>query len=156
MSATAVISLERPNSEDAVALITELEAHLDPLYPRESRHGYSVEKLLQKGVFFFILRDNGALIGCGGVQFFGSDYGEIKRMYVRPQFRGLGFARLMLDHLEKHTRCNGINVLRLETGIHQHEAIALYERAGFRSIPPFGEYKPDPLSRFYEKQISTT
>jgi hypothetical protein len=48
MSATAVISLERPNSEDAVALITELEAHLDPLYPRESRHGYSVEKLLQK------------------------------------------------------------------------------------------------------------
>jgi hypothetical protein len=44
-------------------------------------------------------------------------------------------------------------VLRLETGIHQHEAIGLYERAGFHLIPPFGEYKPDPLSRFYEKRI---
>jgi ribosomal protein S18 acetylase RimI-like enzyme len=77
-------------------------------------------------------------------------------MYVRPKFRGLGFARLMLDHLEEHTRSNGINLLRLETGIHQHNAIALYEGAGFRSIAPFGDYKPDPLSRFYEKQISTT
>lgn len=153
MSATVVISLERPDSEDAITLITELEAHLDPLYPSESRHGYSVEKLLRVGVAFFVIRDNGTLIGCGGVQFFGAEYGEIKRMYVRPQYRGLGFARLMLDHLSEYSRSNGIDVLRLETGIHQHEAIALYERAGFRSIPPFGEYKPDPLSRFYEKQI---
>ena len=153
MSTTTVISLERPDSEDAITLITELEADLDPLYPKTSRHGYSVEKLLREGVSFFVIRDNGVLVGCGGVQFFGNDYGEIKRMYVRPQFRGRGFARLMLDHLSEYTRSNGINVLRLETGIHQHDAIALYERAGFRSIPPFGDYKPDPLSRFYEKKI---
>ena len=153
MTESVVISLERPAREDAVALIAELEADLDPYYPKESRHGYSVEKLLRQGVFFFVMRDNGTLMGCGGVQFFGADYGEIKRMYIRPQFRGLGFARLMLDHLEEYTRSNGINVLRLETGIHQHAAITLYERAGFRSIPPFGEYKPDPLSRFYEKSL---
>lgn len=153
MSAAVVISLESPDSEDAVALIAELEAHLDPLYPRESRHGYSVEKLLRQGVLFFVIRDNETPIGCGGVQFFGTEYGEIKRMYIRPQFRGLGFARLMLDHLEKYSSSNGINLLRLETGIHQHEAIGLYERAGFQLIPPFGEYQPDPLSRFYEKQI---
>jgi GNAT superfamily N-acetyltransferase len=156
MSKGTVISLERPDSDDAIALITELEADLDPLYPTESRHGYSVEKLLREGVFFFIIRDNGTLIGCGGVQFFDTDYGELKRMYIRPQFRGLGFARLMLDHLADHARSNGINVLRLETGIHQHAAITLYERAGFRSIPPFGEYKPDPLSRFYEKSLLDT
>ena len=48
----AVISLERPDTEDAIALITELEAILDPLYPSESRHGYSVEKLLGQGVAF--------------------------------------------------------------------------------------------------------
>ena len=153
MSTAIVISLERPDSEDAITLITELEADLDPLYPKTSRHGYSVEKLLREGVSFFVIRDNGMLIGCGGVQFFGNDYGELKRMYVRPQFRGRGFAKLMLDHLCDYTRSNGINLLRLETGIHQHDAIALYERAGFRSIPPFGNYKPDPLSRFYEKQL---
>ncbi|HET6978472.1 MAG TPA: GNAT family N-acetyltransferase [Pyrinomonadaceae bacterium] len=154
MSAAVVISLERPDSEDAIALITELEAQLDPLYPSESRHGYSVEKLLREGVSFFVIRDgDGVPIGCGGVQFFGTEYGEIKRMYVRPQFRGLGFARLMLDHLSEFTRNNSISVLRLETGIHQLEAIGLYEHAGFYLIPPFGTYQPDPLSRFYEKQI---
>jgi len=44
--------------------------------------------------------------------------------------------------------------LRLETGIHQKEAIGLYERMGFQSIPPFGEYVDDPLSRFFEKRIN--
>ena len=74
-------------------------------------------------------------------------------MYVRPQFRGLGLAKLMLDHLETYARERGVGLLRLETGIYQSEAIGLYERMGFRSIPPFGEYREDPLSRFYEKQI---
>ncbi len=153
MAEGVVILPERPDSEDAIALIAELEADLDPHYPTESRHGYCVDKLLRQGVFFFVMRDNGTPIGCGGVQFFGTDYGEIKRMYIRLQFRGLGFARLMLNHLAEYTRTNGINVLRLETGIHQHAAITLYEGVGFRSVPPFGEYKPDPLSRFYEKHL---
>ena len=40
-------------------------------------------------------------------------------------------------------------VLRLETGIHQQAAIALYERMGYHAIPPFGDYRPDPLSVFF-------
>ena len=84
---------------------------------------------------------------------FGTDYGELKRMYVRPQFRGLGFAKLMLDHLADYARSRGVRLLRLETGVHQHAAIGLYERAGFQSIPPFGEYRDDPLSKFYEERI---
>lgn len=134
-------------------MIAELEAHLEPLYPRKSRHGYSVEKLIAEGVAFFLIRDNGTPAGCGGLQLFGTDYGEIKRMYVRPQFRGLGLGKLMLDHLADYARSRGVGLLRLETGIHQHAAIGLYERAGFQSIRPFGEYKDDPLSRFYEKRI---
>jgi putative acetyltransferase len=150
---TVDISLERPDSDDAKALIAELEAYLIPLSPPESRHGYSVEKLIKEDVSFFIIRDNGNPVGCGGLKLFGTDYGEIKRMYVRPQYRGLGFAKLMLNHLSEYARKHGISKLRLETGIAQRDAIALYERSGFQSIPPFGEYKPDPLSRFYEKEI---
>ena len=154
MSSNVKISFERPDSDDARALIEELEAYLIPLSPAESRHGYSIEKLLDEQVPFFIIRDNGTPVGCGGVKLFGTDYAEIKRMYIRPQFRGLGFAKLMLNHLAEYARNHGVALLRLETGIAQREAIALYERSGFRSIPPFGEYKPDPLSRFYEKQIA--
>lgn len=148
-----IISTERPDSADAKALIAELEAQLTPLYPIESQHGYSVEKLISQAVPFFVIRDNDTPAACGGIQLFGADYGEIKRMYVRPQFRGLGFGKSMLDHLADYARHEGVGVLRLETGIHQHAAIGLYEHAGFRSIPPFGAYRPDPLSRFYEKRI---
>ena len=148
-----IIVPERPDTPDARILIDELEGHLEPYYPKTSRHGYSVEKLLQQGVAFFVTRHDGLPAGCGGVQFYGSEYGEIKRMFVRPQFRGLGLARLMLSHLEEYAREHKIHVLRLETGIHQKEAIRLYEKAGFQSIPPFGEYVEDPLSRFFEKRI---
>jgi len=149
----SVITSERPDSDVASALITELENHLRPLYPAESRHGYSVEKLLRENVAFFVIHYEEQPAGCGGVQLFGSDYAEIKRMYVRPSLRGLGLGKLMVEHLETYVRNHGIGVLRLETGIHQGEAIALYERMGFKATGPFGEYREDPLSRFYEKKI---
>jgi GNAT superfamily N-acetyltransferase len=75
------------------------------------------------------------------------------QMYVRPCFRGLGFAKLLLDHLATYARTHGVGLLRLETGIHQAAAINFYERAGFQRIPPFGAYGEDPLSLFYEKRV---
>jgi putative acetyltransferase len=150
---TTVITPERPDTIDAQALIEELESELAPLYPSESRHGYSVERLLAEAVAFFLIREDGVPAGCGGIKLVGTEYAEVKRMYVRPQFRGLGLARLMLNHLTDHAQHHGIRVLRLETGIHQQGAIRVYEGMGFQRIPPFGEYKADPLSRFYEKYI---
>src|SRR5215211_3769522 len=150
---SAMITAERPDSADSVVLITELEALLEPSYPRESRHGLSVERLLAEAVAFFLLRSNGIPASCGGVKLVGAEYGEIKRMYVRPQFRGLGFGKLMLDHLAAYARAHGVALLRLETGIHQHEAIGLYQRVGFQRIPPFGPYREDPLSLCFEKRL---
>ncbi len=149
-----VIVSERPDTADAQMLIAELETHLAPLYPATSRHGYSVEKLIKQGVAFFVARQDGVPAGCGGVQFYGTEYGEVKRMFVRLQFRGLGLAKLMLEHLEQYTREHHIHLLRLETGIHQKEAIGLYQRVSFQSIPPFGEYIDDPLSKFFEKKLN--
>jgi putative acetyltransferase len=149
-----VIVAERPDTADAVTLIMELEAQLEPLYPQESRHGFSVEKLLQEAVAFFVLRYDGTPAGCGGVKLFGVEYGEVKRMYIRPQFRGLGLSKLMLNQLADYARQQGVPLLRLETGIHQLEAISLYEGFGFQRIPPFGTYEEDPLSLFYEKRIA--
>ena len=74
-------------------------------------------------------------------------------MYVRSRFRGLGYGKLLVDHLADHARAHGVGLLRLETGIHQTAAIRLYEGLGFQRIPPFGDYIDDPLSLFYEKRI---
>lgn len=148
-----IIQQERPDTLEAIQLIDELEAYLSPMYPQESRHGYSVEKLIRQGVIFFVIRHDEALAGCGGVQLFGAEYAEVKRMYVRPQFRGLGLAQRMLDRLSQQAYSQGVDTLRLETGIHQHEAIRLYEKYGFQRRAPFGEYTNDPLSIYYEKKI---
>ena len=152
---SVVIAEERPDSPDAVALIGELDDHLGALYAVQSRHGFSVEKLLRDGVKFFIARDGGRPAGCGGVLLVGREYAEVKRMYVRPAFRGRRIGRLMLDHLVEHARQHALTVIRLETGIHQREAIALYEARGFRKIPPFGPYRDDPVSLCYELRLSS-
>jgi len=147
------ITLERPDTVEAVTLIEELEALLAPRYPSESRHGLSVERLIAEAVAFFVIRHDGLPAGCGGIKLVGTEYGELKRMYVRPAFRGLGLGKRLIDSLAAFACAHGIALLRLETGIHQDEAIGLYERVGFQPIPPFGDYRPDPHSLFFEKSL---
>ncbi len=144
---------ERPDTLDARMLVAQLHAYLFPQYPPASQHGLSVDQLLEAKVDFFVLRAGGVPAGCGGIQCFGTEYSELKRFYIRPEFRRNGLGRNLLGHLEAFARSRKIPVVRLETGILQHEAISLYEKTGYRRIPPFGPYAPDPLSAFYEKQI---
>jgi hypothetical protein len=78
-----------PDSPDAIQLIGELDVHLRAHpYPEQSRHAFSVEKLVLEKVTFFITYYRGELAGCGGIKIFPKDYGEVKRMWVRPVFRG--------------------------------------------------------------------
>ena len=154
---TITIQQERPDSTDAVQLIDELETILSAEYEPENRHGYDVQKLIDQGVAFYLVRHNGEAAGCGGVQIFnaGSEpaYGELKRMYVRPAFRGLGLAKALLTTLEEFTRAAGVEILRLETGTAQTGAIGLYEKWGFRAVGPFGDYVATPVNLFYEKRL---
>lgn len=153
---TVTITRERPDSPDAAALVEELEAHLASRYPDESRHGFSVGRLVEQGVHFFVLREDGAAGGCGGVLLVpdgDGGYAEVKRMYTRPVHRGKGYGRRILEALLDHARKEGYALVRLETGIDQVEAIGLYESVGFRRCPPFGPYRDDPLSPCYELRL---
>ncbi len=93
-------------------------------------------------------------VGCSGIKFFEKEYAELKRMYVRPNYQGMGLGKKMLKHLETHAQSQGTLILRLETGIHQKAAILLYEQLGYHKIPPFGDYEEGPFNLFYEKSIS--
>jgi len=119
------IALEQPDTPDVIALILELDKVLEPLYPSESRHGFSIQKLLDEAVAFFVVRHNGQPAGCGGVQLLPDadpPFAEVKRMYVRSDFRGMGMAKRILKQIEDYVSQHQINVLRLETGIYQKEA----------------------------------
>jgi GNAT superfamily N-acetyltransferase len=149
------IAEARPDSPDALAILSDLDTDLQRHpYPPESRHAFSVDQLVRDHVAFFIAFDEGRPAACGGVKLFGTEYGEVKRMYVRPAYRGLGLGKSVLHRLEAHARERQVRVLRLETGIYQVEAIGLYERWGFQRRPPFGEYKIDPMSVYFEKSIA--
>ena len=160
MIVDVVISPERPDTPDARRLIDELDAHLGSRYPPSSRHAFSVDRLLEEGVEFFVLRAGDVPAACGGILFVdataadGGPYGEVKRMFVAPAFRGAGFGKQILARLADEARARGIDVLRLETGIYQEEAIGLYERTGFRRIGPFGPYVDDPLCAYFEKRLA--
>lgn len=79
---------------------------------------------------------------------------EIKRMYVVPSRRGLGLARRVLAHLETTARLAGAEVLALETGTRQPEAIALYESCGYLPVAGFGHYAADDLARSYARVLA--
>jgi ribosomal protein S18 acetylase RimI-like enzyme len=79
---------------------------------------------------------------------------EIKRMYVAPAARRRGLARRVLGHLESTARAAGGQVMVLETGIEQPEAIALYEASGYRLVEKFGHYTWSPKSRCFGKPLS--
>jgi putative acetyltransferase len=105
-------------------------------------------------VRFFVARWERRTIGCGALVLARDGSAEIKRMFVLPQARGRGVGRRILRQLEDAARAEGVTVIRLETGIHQPEAIGLYRASGFVDIGPFGSYVADPLSRFMEKRLA--
>lgn len=79
---------------------------------------------------------------------------EIKRMYVAPAGRRRGLARAMLAHLEASAGQAGAEVMILETGTAQPEALALYASSGYEPIPGFGHYRSSPLNRCLARPLS--
>lgn len=148
-----IINAETPDQPEVRAMLEQLDAYCAALYPAESNHLMDIASLLQGDALFLVARDvDGRAVGCAALVNRGS-YGEVKRMFVDTARRGLGTGAKLLEYLEMFARMSGIRELKLETGIHQPEAIRLYERAGFVRCEPFGDYQPDPLSLFMEKKL---
>jgi GNAT superfamily N-acetyltransferase len=92
-------------------------------------------------------------VGCAGIHRFDEGVAELKRMYVVPAARGRGVARALLRGLEAAAAELGFRRVRLETGLRQPEAMALYGSAGYGVIEPYGYYRESPLSVCYEKTL---
>jgi GNAT superfamily N-acetyltransferase len=101
-----------------------------------------------RGAFFVGYLD-GEPVVCGGWRSLPEWPGtaELKRMYVVPEQRRRGLARLLLAALEDAIRAAGYRQVWLETGTGQPEALALYASAGYRPIDGYGYYKDAPLAR---------
>ena len=147
------IELTSPRLPQVTELILESDLYAQSLYPPESNHLVDIDALAQAEVIFCVARLDGEIAGCGAAVLKPDGYAELKRMFVRANARGRGLGRRILEFLEGQVRAQNVMLVRLETGVHSYEAIALYERLGYVKIPPFGAYWDDPLSVFYEKQL---
>jgi GNAT superfamily N-acetyltransferase len=92
-------------------------------------------------------------VACGAIKQFEMDSVEIKRMYTLPQQRGKGFASEILKELEAWATELGFTSAVLETGIKQPEAIALYEKNGYKRIENYGQYAGVENSLCFEKKL---
>jgi len=150
---SVTVRSDDPASPEVRKLIEELDAFLIALYPPESNHLLPIEALRQPNVTFLTARVSDRLAGCGALVNHGGEYGELKRMFVLPEFRGLQIGRRILQELESRARAFELQLIRLETGVSQHNALSLYEKAGYRRIGPFGDFHDDPLCVYLEKRL---
>ena len=143
-----------PDAPEVRRIIAAADDFYRELYPAESNHLEPAEALKRPDMLFVGCRVDGRLAASGAAKVMSDDgsYGEIKRVFVLDEYRGRGLSKLIMDYLEARLREQGIELFRLETGIHQPEAIGLYRKLGYRERGPFGGYRSDPLSIFMEKR----
>ncbi|MCD1627509.1 GNAT family N-acetyltransferase [Seohaeicola saemankumensis] len=141
-----------PQEPEAMALLDASHALMQSLFPAEENHYLSIEELCVPDVLFLVAQAD--LNICGTIALAcKTGYGEVKSMFVAPEVRGQGVARLLLNALEHEARDIGLPLLRLETGNKLDAAIALYTAHGFVLCGPFGDYRSNDTSVFMEKPL---
>ena len=153
------IAIETPLSDDVRALVKQLNEFTFELTPAEYRHHMTVEQMAQDDTTLFVARDaGGATLGMGCLRRHANGVGEVKRMFVMPEARGLGVGGAILARIEDLARQEGLERLVLETGAVPAFAAAwrVYERNGFSRCGAFLDYPADsPHNIYYEKLLTT-
>jgi len=148
------IATESPLSNDVRALVQALNAFTYDLTPAEYRHHMTVEQMAQPDTTVFVARDKaGAAIGMGALRRHVDGIGEVKRMFVKSEARGLGVGAAILGHIEALAREQGLIRLVLETGSNFHAAKRIYERGGMTPSAPVLDYPPSEWTAFYAKAL---
>jgi GNAT superfamily N-acetyltransferase len=146
------LRVEPPGTPAVRALIAELDALILERYPGLPVNGLE-DGFEADGGLFVVAYVEGRAAACGALQHaHGLD--EIKRMYVSPDYRRRGLARIVLRFLEAEAARHGSERLVLETGIRQPEAIAFYEAEGWTRIAPYGIYSEVEVSVCFEKRFT--
>lgn len=152
-TARVTVALADPAAPESLLLVEHLWKDLGQLYGNTGPCEFKPSDVEGEGHAFVVARLGGRPVGCGALRPLAPGVGEVKRMFVEPEARGLGVGRRILRELERVAGALGYAALRLETGVKQPAAIALYEGAGYRRVECYGAYAEDPLSVCMEKRL---
>lgn len=149
------IAVADPTTQDAQWCIQQYFTELNERFemgfdPALSISAYAHELTPPAGLLLVArLRDEP--VGCGALKFHENAIGELKRMWVAPQVRGLGLGRRLLLALEHEAREAGMTILHLETNHTLTEAIELYRHSGYREVEAFND---EPYAQhWFEKRL---
>jgi GNAT superfamily N-acetyltransferase len=145
-----------PEMEPGAGLLASMEAEIDALYADRTGSIHVDSATSAAGMSppagaFLVVWSGDEAIGCGGLHRLDADTCEIKRMYLRPDWRGRGLSALLLEALEEQARALGYARTRLDTGDRQSAAKVLYDSTGYREIR---DYNGNRLARhWFEREL---
>ena len=149
-----MITLTRTDSSnpDFMALVKLLDAYLAEKdgQAHEYYNQFNTIHMLKNVVVGY---ENDIPVTCGAIKEFDSDTMEVKRMFTKPEFRGNGLASGVLSELEDWAAELGYEKCILETGKRQVEAVALYKKKGYATIPNYAQYIGIENSVCFEKVL---
>lgn len=150
-----MILIKRTDSKNPefIQLVKLLDAEL-AIRDMEEHSFYSQFNTIDKIKHVVIAYEDKNPVGCGAIKEYSPDTMEVKRMFVRPDQRNKGIASEVLKELEKWASEMSYKKCILETGKKQPEAISLYKKNGFTSIPNYGQYTGVENSVCFEKMIA--
>jgi len=149
-----MIHLKRTTSfnEDFRKLVLLLDADLWQRYP-DTQSSYTLHNNIQHNNTVVVAFCEKEAVGCGCFRRYSAGTIEIKRMFVKQEQRGKKISLAILVELEAWARELGFVRSILETGTRQHEAIGLYQKAGYSATENYGPYLEMPLSRCLQKAL---
>lgn len=147
-------TLKRTNSDnpDFRLLITELDADLR-LRNGEMMDFYDHHNVIEKNNTVVLAYIDDKPAGCGCFKPFDAESIEVKRMFVRPDARGNGISKMVLNELETWAREMRFKFAVLESASKQLEAHSLYQKSGYERIPNYGQYEGLPYSFCFKKTL---
>lgn len=125
---------------DFVTLTRQLDSELNERYGKAQKD-YDALNRIERIDTAVVGYENDRPVACGCFKPFDGHTVEIKRMFVKKEYRCCGFASKLLNALEIMAKDHGFSRTVLETGKGQPEAIALYTKCGYRPIENFGPYQ---------------
>ena len=137
---------------DFIALTRLLDADLTSRYG-ELQKEYAPHNTVEHIRDVLVAYLDGAPVACGAFKRYNNQTVEIKRIFVRPENRGNGISKRIVQQLEATAKAQGYTYAVLETGTKQHEAIRLYQRLGYTIIDNYPPYVNLPASICMKKAL---
>lgn len=142
------------SNKDFIKLCHMLDDFLNALVGGEqNRAQYITYNKLDDIHDVIVVYDGAAPVGCASFKKYDEENAEVKRVFIKDEYRGRGISKTLMSMLEERARNQGYKNLILESGEPLVAAMELYRRLGYKVIPNYGQYKDMPESICMRKEL---